>query len=239
MLQKRGLPSPSVKWVHVFLWTFTRSILRTDICVVLGTGLKKQVAAAIIVVQKEGCQLQRMSAPSAVRSHRQSRRLHWLGQEGGRLGRGGGGHRSLNTRPSQGRSIAQAALGRSSGQEATSQRTQLWPVLGRGPCLGGFLVRACSQAAGRWSPLWASAQEVAFIECLLCARHRGRVTDQITPTPGIGPRSSWQEKQLLLTCGFPGAPRLQPAGMRRGVFGAFFHRANQEARYRLLLRCAW
>ena len=144
----------------------------------------------------------------------------------GQAGVGGGGHRSLNTRPSQGRSIAQAALGRSSGQEATSQRTQLWPVLGRGPCLGGFLVRACSQAAGRWSPLWASAQEVAFIECLLCARHRGRVTDQITPTPGIGPRSSWQEKQLLITCGFPGAPRLQPAGMRRGVFGAFFPPPN-------------
>lgn len=34
-------------------------------------GSKKQVAVAVIIVQKEGYQLQRMSNPPAVRSHRQ------------------------------------------------------------------------------------------------------------------------------------------------------------------------
>ena len=140
------------------------------------------------------------------------------------MGQGrGGGSQKPEHKAFSGEKHCLGSSGRSSGQEVTSQSTQLWPVLGRGPCLGAFLARAGSQATGRWSPLWALAQEVAFTECLLCARHRGRATDQITPTLGTGPRSSWQEKQLLMTCGFPGAPQASASRFEeRGLWGIFF-----------------
>lgn len=83
----------------------------------------------------------------------------------------------------------------SSGQElqAGSHQPEHSAVAyaGEGARLGGFLAGAGSQATGRWSPPWASAQVEAFIECLVCARHRGRAIDQITPTLGTGPKSSW------------------------------------------------
>lgn len=122
---RRGLPSPSVKWVHVFLWTFTRNIQNYPVGPQLGSRNKWLL---LLLLFEEGCQLQECPDPPAVKPQGERvSQASWLGQEG--QGRGVG-HRSLNTRPSQEKHLLRQHRLGNSRQEATSQSTQLWPVFG-------------------------------------------------------------------------------------------------------------
>lgn len=176
------------------------------------------MAAAVVIVRKRGCQLQRMSDPPVNHRERESHRLHWLGQEG--AGQGGVGHRSLGTRPSQEKhcqSSSAGALGRKPPARALSC----------GLCWGelawGFPGQEGRQPGHRKVvPLWALAQEVAFTECLLCADTEEEQLIQIRQPWEQGLESSWQEKQLLITCGFPEAPQASASRYEeRGLWGFF------------------
>lgn len=140
--------SPSVKWAGVLL-AFARSIRGTEVCGVLGTGLKKQVAVTILLLlfleNKGGSSREGQAACEKPQ-----------GESGGWAGQGAS--RERNKRPSQGRSGC-------SSQEMASWSTQLWPEPGRGGA-GEVPGPVGSQATGRWSPPWASAQVVA-VYCAL------------------------------------------------------------------------
>ena len=154
-----------------------------------------------------------MSGLPAARSHRQSL-ASWAGP-------GREGHGSPNTRPFRGEALLRQLRAGARGRKSPAR------ALSCGLCRGGGHAWEVS-----WPGQAARPQEGGP---LLGPRPRWKHLLSVYYAPDteeeqlIRSRQSWEQglkalgrKQLLITWGFPGAPRLQLVGTgSRGIFGAF------------------